>query len=702
MKRILIFILSLITLAVTLSACGHSHKGDPWTSTVDGHYQLCEKNGEKINEGEHIVDDDNICLGCGARVEAYRPDGLEITVYNEYGLAETKTEYRAEKKISCKRYDYTIESGEPVAFKSYDGMTADTVLLSEGIVMKEDGEYYRLSTKWYYGEAYELYTYTEDGLCIRWEFVNEEGESEDVYTYTYEKNADGSLNTCTAFNNGKVMYVEKYTKDKDGKDYVCEETDYYSNGEIAWVTKRNADGYRTEEIEYSNGEPEDTYTYQYDLDERGERLSSKKYDADGTLISEVLYKYPTYKYAEKTTEVYEERDYFSDGEKYVYVYDDYGDIVLTKEADADGNTVREIKTDYTRDELGRVILKKKTENGVLSREYAYEYEDDELYAWSKETRTDYDSDGSKRVSAYWEDGRMISYAEYDADGELVCIETMEYELDEDGNVTCEKTFVDGVLTEEIRSTYDESGNVTCEKTFVDGVLIREIRSTYDEDGNERFVERYENGVLAETITYSIDEEQGHYESNRTEYYEDGGKRSYDYDENGNLIKYVEYDADGNYLYYTRYEMTVDADGNEIRACYDENGTITEREVYSVDEDGEKYKSNETQYYEDGGKVSIDYDENGSIVLDVRYDADGNYLHYFRYEDVFNDDGTRVVYTKDENDKLLYEYRYDGDGNVLTETQYVGDEKIVYTHREDGTVLREVFDSNGNLTSSTVE
>lgn len=56
MKRIISVIILLVMVAVVFSACGmgHSHKNDPWTVTPDGHYQICEKSGEKTTRASTV------------------------------------------------------------------------------------------------------------------------------------------------------------------------------------------------------------------------------------------------------------------------------------------------------------------------------------------------------------------------------------------------------------------------------------------------------------------------------------------------------------------------------------------------------------------------------------------------------------------------------------------------------------------------
>lgn len=639
MKRIISVIILLVMVAVVFSACGmgHSHKNDPWTVTPDGHYQICEKSGEKNNEGEHSVDDDNICKSCGAELAAFSPNELRITVYNQHGLIQYYAEYRVGTEVYRRVYEYAYDGDTPISYQSF----LDSELYDEGKVVQEDGEFVTYRTKQYYEDSYQIRTYNEDGLLSTKTEYNMNGVVLESEEYTYEKDADGNLISCTTYFSDGFVRIEKYAKAPDGDSYVYEENEYNDNGELQSIYKYRSDGFMEEYIQYEGGSVEYTRKYEYVLDENGEMLSLKIFD-DGVLGQEGIYKYAQYPFAASDTVISEWIYYDSDGGKYIDIYDDFGRTVLEKEIDPDGNTVSQIEKEYTVDEIGRVILNKEFEDGVLSEETAYEYEglsDD----WITRTETEYDSDGGKTVTQYNENYDTLSQIEYDAAGTVVYSETYEYE-------------------------YDENGNLVNEKAYADGVLVEERKHTYDERGNDLTTEIYEYGVLTEKRTFSIGKRGYSYESNCVWYYDDGGTRSIDYDETGDITLDVEYDADGNYIHYFKYTTVTNDDGSTVTYIYDENDWLMYEDYRDASNNHVKWIA----YYQDGSRYEADYYEDGQNKSIRDYDANG---------------------------VLVSEVIYNSDGDVVTETQYVDGKTVVYTHNGDGTITCEVFDSNGNLISS---
>ena len=203
------------------------------------------------------------------------------------------------------------------------------------------------------------------------------------------------------------------------------------------------------------------------------------------------------------------------------------------------------------------------------------------------------------------------------------------------------------------------------KFFEDGKPVGETRYTYDENGDTALVQEYEDGVLVETRTYSLRTTGGTYSSNVTSYYPDGGKRSIDYSETGSIELDVQYDADGNYVHYFKYTQVTNDDGTQTVYTHDENNRL-------IHESHRDKNGNMLQFIEhstDGGKHIIFYDENAYKSRSCWYDKDGN---------------------------LTSDILYNEEGNVITETQYTADGKTVYTHNDDGTVTRELFDRSGNL------
>jgi antitoxin component YwqK of YwqJK toxin-antitoxin module len=638
MKKITSFVLVLIMLAAMLSACAekHSHKNDPWTATVEGHYQICKDSKKKINEGKHTLDDENRCTECGATLRATSPSVLEFTAYNKYGLRDYYVEYRMGKEVLRRVYEYVYENGKPVSYTVYDG----TEIYEEGIVIKKNGEYERLRTKRNHGDYYSVRTYDEDGLLTSVTDYSKTGKVMNEQKYTYEKDSKGNTISRTNYESDRKVVLEKYALDEKGDLYVCEEIAYNADGTVRYVEKINADGYSGEYTEYENGEIEYVQKTECVVDEKGNILSSKEF-INGDLCYERTYKYADYEYAYPKTILGEHKYYSQYGETYIDTYDDCGEVVLSKTVDSDGETLGEVEISYTRDELGRVTLEKEIEDGFVSCETAYEYDGDSD-DWSKRTETDNYEDGGKEITVYNSDYEMVSRIEYDADGDIVKNETYEHE-------------------------YDEYGNEISEKTYSNGVLIGEEKYTFDKDNNKILEETYENGVLVETWEYLPDSRGGTYSAIRTDYYPDGGKRVIHYLENGNISLDIQYNSDGSYFHYFKYTFVTNADGTVTTYTHDKNGKL----LYEYRESANGIRIENIAYYSNGNKSVESYDEDGNLERRCEYDKDGN---------------------------LTSEIIYDEDYNVISETVYHDEGKTVITHNGDGTVTSEVFDKNGNLVS----
>ncbi|MBE6582440.1 MAG: hypothetical protein E7648_04155 [Ruminococcaceae bacterium] len=636
MKKITSFVLALIMLAAMLSACAekHSHKNDPWTATVEGHYQICEDSKKKINEGKHTLDDENRCTECGATLRAFSPRVLEFTAYNKYGLRDHYVEYRMGKEVFRRVYEYVYKKGKPVSYTAYDG----TEIYEEGIVIKKNGEYERLALKRNHGDYYSVRTYDEDGLLTSvTDYINS-GKVMNEYKYTYEKDSKGNAISRTTYESDRKVVLEKYALDEEGDLYVCEEIVYNADGTVRYVEKINADGYSGEYTGYENGEIEYVQKNECVFDEKGNILSRKEI-INGDLCYERTYKYANYEYAYPKTILGEHKYYSQYGETYIDTYDDYGEIVLSKTVDSDGKTVGEVKIEYTRDELDRVTFEKEIEDDFVSCETAYEYDGDSD-DWSKRTETDNYEDGGKEITVYNSDYDIVSRIGYDADGDIVKNETYEYE-------------------------YDEYGNKINEKTYSNGVLMMEEKYTFDKDNNMTLEETYENGVLVESWEYLPDSRGGTYAAIRTTYESDGGKRVINYLENGSISLDIRYNADGSYFHYFAYTEEKNADGTVTTYTRDENGKL----LYEYREGANGTRIENIAYYSNGSKSVEFYDEDGDLERRCEYDKDGN---------------------------LTSEIIYGEDYNVISETHYHDEGKTVITHNGDGTITREVFDKDGKL------
>lgn len=191
--------------------------------------------------------------------------------------------------------------------------------------------------------------------------------------------------------------------------------------------------------------------------------------------------------------------------------------VTRKEFDADENIT--VETHYNADgEQDARYVHEYDENGNRIAEYAFYYKRLDLPG------------GGEQPNKIWEwkyseEGELIGYCEYDADG--IVASQYEQSYDENGNLIKEYTYPDfngyysNDSSEECQYEYDADGHRTAEIHYIDGEKTYRNEYEYDEDGKE-------------TVCYVY-------------YYDSGSEDDYlerrcesEYDENGNLKVYTLY------------------------------------------------------------------------------------------------------------------------------------------------------------------
>lgn len=193
--------------------------------------------------------------------------------------------------------------------------------------------------------------------------------------------------------------------------------------------------------------------FTYDSHENIIRMAG--YDADGNLRSENVNKYEyddngcltkAEEYVDGqffTASEYTVRDgesiltkfthYNEDGSKFFNEYDIYGNVTVIIDYDAEGNVNLQSNSRYTENSDGR---------------------------WYRAACTEIYSDGTKIEEEYEKSGFTTSRVVYDADGSITSTESWEYTYDENGYITTEKAYVEGVLeTQTVYKTATDNGNV---------------------------------------------------------------------------------------------------------------------------------------------------------------------------------------------------------------------------------------------------
>ena len=228
-------------------------------------------------------------------------------------------------------------------------------------------------------------------------------------------------------------------------------------------------------------------------------------------------------------------------------------------------------------------------------------------------------DGTYSVIGYDEHGAISSQIDYDADGTVRSEMNRERKYDENGNVTYEKVYQDGVLQSEY--FYQLST-----KSSVSTVYVSEEITYY---GDYKYISKY--------------------------------------DENWNLLSYTTCDLKGTVVMEERYEYEFDADGNAVRTtCY------VDDEISDVSEDmvgpnGTMYNVS-TIYYENGKlqytiKNEYEFDDAGEMICKQEY-TNGVLSYEVRYKQSNSTDYYMCYEAKYDNNTLLWAYNYDAAGNIV--------------------------------------
>lgn len=245
-------------------------------------------------------------------------------------------------------------------------------------------------------------------------------------------------------------------------------------------------------------------------------------------------------------------------------------------------------------------------------------------------RTD---EGEAYVNTYDEQGNLIRYTYYGADGSAVTEIVSEYATDAEGNYYEKKsTEYDYASSAIYISEYNEYEDQTARTvTDLDGNVQQKDRfdREYNADGDPVWEKSYTNDVLVQEIpsykTYTDGEYSMRFPASVIDYYEDGSKLVTEYNDQGEVDKETSYKADGTVETALHYVYEYDAEGNRKRIQTYEGEQLVKDEEYAVSADGWSYMAKETEYHKDGTKTVREYNENDELINESKYDAEGNLI-----------------------------------------------------------------------------
>ena len=447
-------------------------------------------------------------------------------------------------------------------------------------------------------------------------------------------------------------------------------------------------------------------------DENGNENFRLFYDADGALQS---WYYADYDSQDQLT-----RHICFDGNSAVqyttvWRYDENGNLMQQEETTADGSVV--YRWEAQRSDTGSILVSSQYgRDGSLESRTEFDYDaQGTCLGWmkfdsqgiqsswleytyrpsgNKESYVIWDADGSHSVGLYDDNGNVIEYSDYNADGTLNYRE--EATFDADGNrLTDNRYRSDGTLSSWYEYSYDADGSEIgfySHASYNDSTTwyekVRDLRGRtviqywYWDDGGygqEQYLPQgmiasssswTADGRLSSTFEYSFDALGNKTASHSCDFNKDG-TWSESWGDGSNTLKRVIYAADGSVTQTTEWEY--DDQGNTTAVyTYDADGKLSEEVTSEYDSQGNRTKR-ESCWYESGSVTywSADF-----------YDTDGNTIKSYSY----NPDGTVSAW---------YEYEYDAQGNQTVRTTYNAD-------GSPESVQKFVYDAQGKQTQHTVQ
>lgn len=540
----------ILCCTLLLSACdksGHKHSAESWERNVSEHWQICEC-GEEFNRGDHTLDLDE-CTVCKSQVYTY-DGGADIYNYNDNGDLEKITCYDGDGNViseSITEIEYD-ENGNILKETTYENGSISSI--SEFALAEDSKSYQKSYVSFMPDGSKNIFNYNTDGNITETQSYTAEGSViyEELYEYKTDSNGN-QYNSVITQNNFELGTVSVFEMSE--------------NGDMIMSVEKDLDG----NIIY-----EDRYDREYD--ENGNKLWEKHY-VNGELVYEVI----EYSLSEDGNWAFpkKEIEYTEEGLTKVYDYNEKGELILEKDYDENGNVVYYFVCEYEYDENDVMLSKKTYKNGSLSTEEYFKTTED---GWTyPESETVYYPELNVAYkSIYNEFGDQTGRIVYDAEDNIVQEDVFEIEYDENGNITLERHYTDGVLTYEALDYVAETNDFVF--TRYPSVINR-----YNKDGSKNVTVNGKYGLTKSSADYAAD---------------------------GSVISETVYE----------YEFFESGDIKTVKVIKD--GNPIREEYYEVISDGwTTYLKKDVAYFEDGSRIVTEYDENWNIVSSTSFDADGN-------------------------------------------------------------------------------
>lgn len=230
-------------------------------------------------------------------------------------------------------------------------------------------------------------------------------------------------------------------------------------------------------------------------------------------------------------------------------------------------------------------------------------------------------DGSGDVINYDAQDNIVRYTSFQADGSISYESLHQLTYDDNGHLTLDVEYVNGVLACETSYTVD-----------ADGFYPLPVKSTYYNDDGSFSVNDYdEHGNVIRsaimeadgTVSYEaigefvLGEEGWYYEARNTASFADGTSFYTEYNQYGDMIRTINKEPDGTIWADDVYEYEYTEEGIR-KGCKQYSFGVLVMESF-CNSDG--YIVKEIEYLEDGSTIVYEYDEEGNAT-ETHYDAAG--------------------------------------------------------------------------------